>query len=247
MEQYKMPIVIGDKRIYLVNCSFCTHVLLPDGYHCGLGLEPGEQCCRYETVENITARIDEIFEKLPDGAGADFGNPAGTEKQPETHAGGKGMKQGKKVEHRHLGANLDELIMLELWPGWSGSVCGQIVDSLGRPAASFRDAAELLVILNNERWARNHRRRPDIPQPSGSPVRAVVTILYRRHGSIQGILKTADAEVPFRSGMELLYLLHEAAGKKPEVLRRYENKKAEGAAGLQPERGYSPGTGAVTG
>jgi hypothetical protein len=67
-----MPMSMGDKRIYMTHCSFCRHLLLPDGYHCRLGLKPDDACVSFDPVESVTARVNELFGKLPDGAGAEF-------------------------------------------------------------------------------------------------------------------------------------------------------------------------------
>lgn len=69
---YMMPMSRGDSRIYLIRCSFCRHLLLPDGYRCALGLKPDDSCSSFDKVESVSARVDELFDKLPDGAGAEF-------------------------------------------------------------------------------------------------------------------------------------------------------------------------------
>ena len=72
MEQYAMAISKGSKRVYVIRCSFCCHVRISDGYGCRLGQYPCEACPDFEPVMNISERVEEIFNKLPDGAGKVF-------------------------------------------------------------------------------------------------------------------------------------------------------------------------------
>jgi hypothetical protein len=73
MDQYKMPMVMGNKSIYLIRCSFCKNVLIPDGYSCRFGFRPQDNCNAFEKVDDVTRRVEELFALLPDGAGSDIG------------------------------------------------------------------------------------------------------------------------------------------------------------------------------
>lgn len=72
MERESMGIQMDGKRICVIRCSFCEHVQLPDGYTCALGLPTDENCPRFSAAPDIRRRVEEIFEKLPDGAGAEL-------------------------------------------------------------------------------------------------------------------------------------------------------------------------------
>jgi hypothetical protein len=99
---------------------------------------------------------------------------------------------------------------LVLGIGHYGIACGCALDAKDRPCRFFRDLGELLVYMG--RTLRNEDRGTHrAPQYFGRPIRCRITVLYRQNGSFQGILDFHGQKYPFRSGMELLYLLREAA------------------------------------
>jgi hypothetical protein len=67
-----MLIVMGDKQIYFVRCSFCRQLCLPDGYHCALGLPLCDTCPQFTPVADVGARVSDVFRLLPDKAGKDI-------------------------------------------------------------------------------------------------------------------------------------------------------------------------------
>lgn len=73
MDLFRMPISMGEKRIFFIRCSFCSHLQLPDGYHCADGHVPCDECPQFDQVTDVDARVRKIFSMLPDGAGRDAG------------------------------------------------------------------------------------------------------------------------------------------------------------------------------
>lgn len=90
-----------------------------------------------------------------------------------------------------------------------GTICGCFLDERNRPFRAFRDLGELLIYMEMALRGAACGNRVS-PQYSGCLIRCCVIVLYRQHGSFQGVLNFCGQKYLFRSGMELLYLLREA-------------------------------------
>ena len=56
---------INDKKIGVIKCYFCNKANFDDGFSCTANLSSSDNCREFSKVENVSVRVDEIFEKLP--------------------------------------------------------------------------------------------------------------------------------------------------------------------------------------
>lgn len=215
MSEYKMPVIKGDKMIYFILCSFCKNVQLPGGFECSLKMTPNDPCLFFEQVDSVKERVDEIFERLPDRAGSDMitGDKDGSCGQDEAADAALDPDDrenwGAKNEW-----NLKTPYTLLTGRSPCGTVCGQVFDASGNLLWSFRDLSELLILLKTGNGMEPEENEEIYISSTGQWLRCTVILMFRQNDTVQGVFGVNDAEVPFRSGMELMYLIREAVERK---------------------------------
>lgn len=63
---YTMRYTDNDKTIYAALCCFCVHSVVRDDVSCTFGLPCRDHCAQFAPIGDITARMKELVEKLPD-------------------------------------------------------------------------------------------------------------------------------------------------------------------------------------
>lgn len=120
-------------------------------------------------------------------------------------------EQGQR--RRKSAAALPAHLLLEFGHGAGGSVCGCATDPDTRQRQGFGELGELIAFLHSGQQAGG----PAQPTAyAARPRHCQVSILYRQHHTVQGVAVFDGEKYPFRSGMELLYLLREAADCRAE-------------------------------
>lgn len=97
----------------------------------------------------------------------------------------------------------------------------EVMDAAGYPPVEFpvgysnKDASQDRYFT--EKWSMINNIRHHYPVKGGKcfkrPVKAAVTVLYRKHGSMQGELRINHEKILFRSALELMCVLHKILEK----------------------------------